>query len=200
MRLSSVMTGSGATVRRPVTWVRESVKRQPRVSDGDPCTDDCDEGSDTCEQVCNADGPWDACCTSSSFCGGEPVCNEEVTLTVGDGSGARSSTGNDVIVSLANPSDQVRAVQVEICDGDDYLTVQTNCVPSGRVPVGDYACQCNELPSGCASCALSPNLGVFDNIPTGTGPLFTVKYNVSGMRPSGSAGTSRSIRREVYWC
>ena len=148
--------------------------------DGDPCTDDCDEGSDSCEQVCNADGPWDACCASSSFCGGEPVCNEEVTLTVGNGSGARSSTGNNVIVSLTNPSDPVRAVQVEICDVDDYLTVQTSCVPSGRVPAGDYTCQCNELPSGCAACSLTPDLGVFDNIPTGTGSLFTVKYNVSG--------------------
>jgi hypothetical protein len=157
----------------------------PCSDDGDPCTDDCDESTQTCPFDCNAAGPWDTCCLSSSTCSGASVCNEEVTLTIGDGSGARSSTGNEVILSLANPGDEVRAVQVEMCDGDDYLTVQTNCVPSGRVPAGDYACQCNELPSGCASCALSPNLGVFDNILTGTGPLFTVKYDVSGDAPFG---------------
>ena len=155
------------------------------ANDNDPCTDNCDEGSQSCTYECNADGPWDACCQTSATCSAAPVCNEEVTLTVGNGSGQRSSTGREVVVSMANPDDRVRAVQLEICDVDNYLTVQASCFPSVRVPAGKYACQCNEMVSGCATCSLTPNFGVYENIPKGSGSLFTVKYNVSGSAPFG---------------
>jgi hypothetical protein len=159
-------------------------QRTPSCSDdGDPCTDDCDEGSDTCVEVCNADGPWDACCGSSSLCGGIPVCNEEVTLTIGAGSGLPSSTGNDVVVSLDNPTDQVSFVSAHICDGDDYLTLSSSpdCVVSGRA--AGYECNCEEetigTAAGCVGCGVFDPTGTLPPISAGSGPLFTLNFDVS---------------------
>ena len=151
---------------------------RPCTDDGDPCTDDCYE-PDSCLQVCNAAGPWDYCCQSSTTCMSAAVCNEQATLQIGDGSGQASSTGREVQISLANPSDEVRAVQVDICDVDDYLTIQSTCTKKPRVPTG-FICECNEAANGCASCSVYPDFGVTAQIGTGSGPLFTVKYDVGG--------------------
>ena len=44
----------------------------------------------------------------------------QVTLTVDDGSGAVGSSDNPIDVILNNPSEKVKAVQLDVCDVDDY--------------------------------------------------------------------------------
>lgn len=156
----------------------------PCSDDFDSCTDDCDGSLETCPYTCNAAGPWDACCQSSAACSTADVCNEEITLTLGNGSGAPGSLNNEVVVGLDNSNNKVKAVQIEICDGDDYLDVQSLCEkePSPRVPNG-FSCQCTEQPSGCARCVLAQEFGS-DFIDEGSGPLFTVKYDVLPYPPT----------------
>jgi len=148
----------------------------PCSEDGDPCTDDCDEGSDTCSYECNAAGPWDACCQSPA-CTGEAICNEEVTLEIGDGSGNPGSTGNSIVVSLDNQYDRVKAVLVDICDVDDYLTCPGLwCSCTGRTT--GFRCNVNEKENGCCSVSIADVYGG-STIAKGTGPILTLDLNVS---------------------
>jgi len=56
----------------------------PCDDDGDPCTDNCDEPTDTC-YVCNATGPDDDCCTTSDACATAEICVVEYTDFYVDG-------------------------------------------------------------------------------------------------------------------
>ncbi len=56
-------------------------------SDGNGCTDDlCNEASDLCENVCNAVGDQDPCC-SDPACEGEAICGPPCVDNDGDGFG-----------------------------------------------------------------------------------------------------------------
>lgn len=117
------------------------------------------------------------------------VSQAVVTLTVGDGSGFPGSTDNPVAVSLANPDDIVKAVQMDICDVGNFLTPVRNdnppeydgCELTDRT--AGFDCLVNELPNGCCRVLLFSDGGTL--IEEGEGPVFTLKYDVSGGAPSG---------------
>lgn len=118
-----------------------------------------------------------------------PSLNQaQVTLTVGTGSGYRGSHNNPVSVSLSNPSDPVRKVQVDVCDVDDYLDV-LKCEPTARGRDG-FTCGVIPLSAGCARLILYSPGGI---IPAGTGSIMTIRYNVSAGAP---AGQSRAINQK----
>ena len=70
----------------------------------------------------------------------------DVTLTVGKGSGLPSSTDNPVEVSLDNPGDKVGGLQLDICEGDDYLSC-TGCETTERT--SEFSCSTEEQQNGC---------------------------------------------------
>jgi hypothetical protein len=104
----------------------------------------------------------------------------QVTLTVGNGSGAAGSSENSIDVTLNNPSEKVRAVELEVCDVDDYLA-SSGCNTTLRS--SGFLCSTNELEDGCVKVVLI-NLegGVIDE---GNGPIFTLDYSVSASAPVG---------------
>ena len=107
----------------------------------------------------------------------------EVTLTVEDGSGFIGSHGlSSVDVSLSNPGDIVKAVQVDICDVDNYLSC-TGCEVLGRA--SDFLCKTNERDNGCCGVLLVTVVDPDGDIVEGTGSIFTLTYNVSAGAPEG---------------
>ncbi len=104
----------------------------------------------------------------------------EVTLIVGDGSGLPGSLENPVTVSLNDLTDEARAVQVDVCDVDNYLSC-TACETTERTT--GFECETNELPNGCCRIVLVSFGGDF--IEEGTGPVFTINYDVLAGAPSG---------------
>ena len=108
----------------------------------------------------------------------------QVTLSVEDVSGYRGSHNNGVGVSLTN-SVKVSRVQVDVCEiplpPPDLLTV-LSCDTTDRSKDG-FTCLPISLPSGCVRVVLmtSPG-GVID---AGTGPVFTLGYNVSSSATDG---------------
>lgn len=109
-----------------------------------------------------------------------------VTLTVGDGSGYKGSHYNPVTVSLDNPDDTVKLIQLDVCDADNYLSLNTllRCETTSRS--GGFSFQALDLPNGCTRIVMSsttvpcPAL-----IAEGSGPIFTINYDVSTSAPSG---------------
>lgn len=101
-------------------------------------------------------------------------------ILVGNGSGSPTSLHNPVELSLDNSDDKIKGVQVDICDGDNYLTPSVNaCEITDRTP--GFVCLFNELQNGCVRVIL---LSVIDElIDEGKGPIFTLKYDVSGEAP-----------------
>jgi len=109
-----------------------------------------------------------------------PLSHSNVTLTVGHGSGLPGSTGDLAEVSLNNPNDKVKGVQVDVCDVDNFLTA-ASCEITDRS--NGFNCSVNELANGyCRIIVLSLS---GDLIEKGTGPIFTIKYNVSENAPGG---------------
>jgi hypothetical protein len=102
----------------------------------------------------------------------------QVTLTVGNGSGAAGSSENSIDVILDNPSEKVRAVELEVCDVDDYLS-SSECNTTSRS--SGFFCSANEQADGCVKVVLL-NLegGVIEE---GEGPVFTLAYNVDSSAP-----------------
>jgi len=104
----------------------------------------------------------------------------QVNLTIGSGVGYPGSEGNQVQVSLDNQNDVVGAVELEICDVDDYL-FSTACTTTERTI--DFTCLSYEQKNGCVGVVLySPTCSFIDE---GTGPIFTLSYNVSEVAPPG---------------
>ena len=102
----------------------------------------------------------------------------DVTLTVGDGSGFKGSHNNPVVVSLNNPSHEVTKVVMEVCEVDvKYLTV-TGCETTSRTD--DFSCSAFQW-GKCAKVDLESTGGL---ISSGTGAIFTLKYNVSETAPT----------------
>jgi len=94
-----------------------------------------------------------------------------VKLTVEDGSGYPGESGQ-VVVSLDNPNDKVKGVQVDVCDGDDYLTC-TGCETSERA--AGYGCSVNELDNGCCRVVVNPSGA--NLVDKGSGSIFTLSYD-----------------------
>jgi hypothetical protein len=171
----------------------ESGNCQP--GDGDPCLPgaSCNEEEDVCN--CSLDGD----CIDDVFCNGvetcldgvcqpgtDPcpgqMCNETteqcvipaVTLDIGNGSGFRGTTNNPVTVNLDNPDDRIKGLQFDLCRGP-YLTL-TGCSSTDR-SVG-INCSFQDQGNGCNKIIFSDMFGN-DFIESGTGPILTLKYDVS---------------------
>lgn len=115
------------------------------------------------------------------FCFLPSLTQAEVTLAIGDGSGFPGSNENPVVVSLDNPNDKVKGVQVDVCDADDYL-LSTGCETTERTT--GFDCSANELDNGCYRLILL-TLSEGSSITEGEGPILTLKYDVSGEAPAG---------------
>ena len=103
----------------------------------------------------------------------------EVTLTVGNGSGMPGSSDNQVPINLENVGDQARGVIIDICDENNHLTC-ARCSSTERT-LG-FNCMASELDNGCARIIL---ISLSDDIiEQGSGPLFTLHYEVSEGAPS----------------
>jgi hypothetical protein len=112
----------------------------------------------------------------------------DIAFTVGNASGFAGSTGDTVEVSLDNQNDKVRGIQVELRDGDNYLTVES-CEITERS--SDFDCVINELENGCGRYLVYSLSGSL--IEKGTGPVCTIRYSVSENAPGGEC---RSIAPE----
>lgn len=106
------------------------------------------------------------------------LCQADVTLTVGKGSGFPASSGIPVSVSLVNHYEQVRAVQLDICDMDDYLSC-IGCETTDRT--NGFSCSNIELENGCCRIILF----AFDEsvIELGEGSIFNISYDISNEAP-----------------
>ena len=102
----------------------------------------------------------------------------QVTITVEDGSGFIGSTGNTIDVTLNNPSENVKAVNLDICDVGDYLSCSA-CETTERS--SGFSCTASEQEDGCVEVVLL----VFgdDVIEEGNGPIFTLICDVSPSAP-----------------
>jgi len=151
-----------------------------------PCTGhgDCDDGlfcngAETCV--------GGICQPGENPCPGQ-VCEEDsdmcfdirpLTLTVGDGAGYRGSHNNRVDVTLDNPVDKVRAIQMDICDADERLMFKA-CKGIDRA--ADFRCETSEeREKGCLRVIL---LSLDDAaIEKGNGPIVELTYDISADAP-----------------
>jgi hypothetical protein len=109
-----------------------------------------------------------------------PVSQGNVTIAVGNGVGLPGSTGNQVEISLDNQNDKVKGLQLDVCDGDNFLTLDS-CEITERSSAFD--CAVYELEYGCGRILLY-NLGE-SVIGGGTGPVLTIRLSVSETAPDG---------------
>ena len=110
------------------------------------------------------------------------ICSVDVTIDIGNGSGFPGSLGNAVIVNLDNPADKVTGVQLNICDVDDFLTLD-GCETTERASL--YTCTFTELTNGC--CQLLVHSSEPDIvIQEGDGPIIILKYTVLEEAPVGA--------------
>jgi len=101
------------------------------------------------------------------------------TLTVGDGSGAPGSQGNQITVSLTNDV-SVGGMQLKICDEDDVI-VCAGCQAVDRA--SGFLCDTNEQSDGCCGVLFVDVAG--GGLAEGAGPVITVAYNVLTNAPGG---------------
>ncbi len=112
------------------------------------------------------------------FC---PLTNAAVTLTVENSVGYPGSNERSVDVRLDNPDDNIRAVTIDICDADNYLTC-TGCALSEKDDNQCFTCSATEQVNGCCRVvlyALNPD----ELIEPGTDSLITVNYSISNSAP-----------------
>jgi hypothetical protein len=103
-------------------------------------------------------------------------------LTVGDGSGAPGSQGNQITVTLTNDV-PVGGMQLDICDEDDFI------VCAGRIcnvvdRASGFLCSINEQSDGCCRMILVGATG--GGIAEGDGPIFSLDYTVATNAPGGA--------------
>jgi hypothetical protein len=115
-----------------------------------------------------------------SSCVLEPETDTELGLIIAVGSGSASpgSANTSVDVTMENVV-PVKGIQMDICDAGDNLTC-TGCETTARV--SDFQCITNELDHGCVRLVLLSLEG--DLIDVGTGPLFSLSYDVADDAPS----------------
>ena len=101
-------------------------------------------------------------------------------IIIGEGSGIAGSMDIPVEVSLENPADRIKGIQLDICDVDDYL-IYTGCEITDRT-VG-FTCSTSEIDNGCCCVMLFSLTGSLIEIEKGF--IFTLKYDVSNVAPQG---------------
>ena len=100
-----------------------------------------------------------------------------VTLTIGSTEGFRGSHQNLIDVSLDNPDQRIRGIQLEICDMDNFLSC-TGCAVADRV--SGFTCASNENKKGCFEVLL---FSFSDIIEPGTGHIFSFTCDVAENAP-----------------
>jgi len=178
---------------------------------GDPCPSGsvCNESQDLCNCTQNAD------CDDGFFCNGVETCKtgvcdllfqfpndypcrgqdcneatdqcQPITITVEDGTGPPGSARGEVEVSLATSFSEVKGMQMEICDTDNYLTC-SGCTTTERT--AGFTCSSNEV-NGCCRVSLVSFIGTL--IEHGAGPIFTLAHRVSPSAPAGACRTLTPI-------
>ena len=115
-----------------------------------------------------------------SSCVIDPETDPDLGLIIAVGDGAASPGTKNISVNVTmDNADPVRGIQMDICDDGDYLTC-TGCETSMRTSA--LNCQFNELTNGCARVILVSLGG--DSIDAGTGPIFSINYDVADAAPS----------------
>ena len=142
----------------------------PPCDDGNVCTLDCDEDTDSClTDVCDLS----QIAASTSPCMADPACfsvpcGDDGMLIKQDGY-YQPPAGDEVVtvknrICLDNPSDLVGGIQFDICDTPDCLTC-IDCELTERTVMFD--CAVLELPDGCCrvlmfcknpGCAINPGI------------------------------------------
>jgi len=117
----------------------------------------------------------------------------QVTLAPGTGSGLPGSSDNKVDINLTNTGNKIKAVQMEVCDPEDHLTIadKGGCKTTSRA--SHFSCFASELDNGCARVVLISFQGFL--IQEGTGPVCTLSYTV-GEENWSDACTTLSINNE----
>jgi hypothetical protein len=115
-----------------------------------------------------------------SSCVMDPETDPDLGLiiAVGDGSASPGAKNVSLNVTMDNV-DPIRGIQMDICDERDYL-ICTGCETTMRT--SDLNCKFNELTNGCARVILVSLGG--DSIDGGTGPIFSLNYDVADGAPS----------------
>ena len=130
----------------------------------------------------------------------------DVTLSVGEGSGAPGATDIPVSVSLENSDHRVKAVQLLIQDVDDHL-IYSGCEPTDRT--AGFECSGTEIIEkynpyepdeiiGCGRVVLYDEQGEV-LIEEGTGAIFTILYDVSEEAPAGECRDLNLINELEEW-
>jgi len=110
-----------------------------------------------------------------------------VTLVIDDAAGFQGEQDVPVSVSLENHYGAVMAVQVDVCDEENYITLSgsESCLTTGRTT--GFLCSTNELTSGptigCVRVLLLSFSGAL--IEPGEGPIFILNHDVSNGAPLG---------------
>ena len=102
------------------------------------------------------------------------------------------SAENPVEISLDNPNQRVATIDMIICDVDNYLML-TGCEITDRTSA--FLCRSGESASGCSEVSLF-SMNPFAAISEGTGPIFTLLYQVAEVAPGGEC--RNLIPEEVY--
>ncbi len=100
--------------------------------------------------------------------------SQDVFVDIGSAEGAPGSKNNKVEISLANPDNKVKGVQVQICDEENFLSA-TGCETIGRASGFDCSAYENKK-TGCANIVL---FSMDPLIVEGEGPVAAVSFDVS---------------------
>jgi hypothetical protein len=114
-----------------------------------------------------------------------------VRLVISNATAYRGSHGNRVEVALENPDIQVRGIQLEICDTDNYLSC-AGCEVTDRS--GGFVCASHEKPNGCYELLL---FSFTRMIEMGTGPLLRFSCDAADAAPGGGCRELLPGRLEI---
>ena len=172
----------------------------------------CDDGLNcTGVETCDT-GSGGICQPGVPFCEEPtPVCDEgpptqcfekDVTITVGDFSAYPGSQDNEVVISLANPDDNILNLSMDIYDEGDYLS----CTGCDTLYCPAY-CDCEAAEAGDGSCHVVLSYlfcGVggcsyYPIPPGGDGPVLTVYYDVSEETPPGCIDLAPEVNQVLTW-
>lgn len=114
-----------------------------------------------------------------------------VRLLIGDTTAYRGSHRNRVEISLDNPEVSLRGLQLEICDGGNYLNC-TGCDVAERTR--GFTCSSNEKKNGCYELIL---FSFTRFIEKGQGPILSFTCDAAEQAPGGECRELTAGRLEI---